>query len=349
MVIRDLELYLAAVPTIDKESTRSLIVRLVSHTGAEGWGEATLSTLRQEDLQPLRNRLLPMLMGRSVFDLEELVRLNLPPVGAIRFGIETACWDIMGRITRQPICHLLGGKYRSHIPLTVGLTGRTHAELLTTSQELANRGYHWQTLRLKGRLEDDLSVIEALLGSVKHRLELRVDAGGLYAREDCGKLLAALEKSGISLLIDPLRDATPNELSALQTQTSVPIGVRSGMDSARDVLDLAAFDNLSWLILEPHRLGGLLEMRKCADIAEAAGLHCSACSFFSTGPAMAATAQLVAAMPALSYGIHCYPEHLETGILQDKFDISDGLLHLPHGPAIGMEIDRVKLEQSLIA
>lgn len=352
MTIRDLEFYLAAPQSANDKSLRSLIVRLVSHTGIEGWGEAVGMPLRQEDLQPLRNRLLPVLMGRSVFDLEELVRLNLHPVGAIRFALETACWDMMGRLARQPICHFLGGKYRTRVPMTVALPvvgSVSLEELLTTSQELANRGYHRQALTFGGRLAEDRQLVESLLGPGNHGVELSVDAGGLYRRDDCKTLFAGFEKHDVSLLIDPICDATPREISQLQKQTSVPLGICRGLDSARDVLDLAAFDNLSRLVLEPQRIGSLLETRKCADIAEAAGLHCSVGFRFSKGPLAAAMIQLVAATPALSHGIFCFPEHLETVILQDAFDMSDGLLHLLHGPGIGSEIDRVKLERALIA
>ena len=350
MIIRDLEFYLLTMPfAAGTGELRSLVVRLASHVGIEGWGEASGVKLQWDSLPPLRNRLLPVLMGRSVFDIEELVRLNLHVPKPIRFAIETACWDMMGRLCKQPICHFLGGKYRNHVPMTVQLTGRTPKELLTTSQELANRGYHWQTLTLTGRLADDLQLVKSLLEAAQHRVELRVDAAGLYHYDDCTKLLAAIEHSGVTLLVDPLCNATPQELSTLQKQTPIPLGVRQGIDSARDVLDLTPFDNLSWLILEPQQLGGLLEMRKCADIAESAGRHCSVCSCFSRGPTTAAMIQLAAAMPALSHGVHCFPEQLETSILQETFDVSDGLLHLPHGPGIGREIDRTKLEQALIA
>lgn len=350
MIIRDLEFYLVAMPsTANTQEANSLIVRLISHVGVEGWGEAVGVNLTWDNLPPLRERLLTVLMGRSVFDLEELVRLSLFGVKPIRFAIETACWDMMGRLCKQPICHFLGGKYRPHVPMTVSLAGRSPKVLISMSQELANRGHHWQMLSLTGRLDDDLQLIKSLQEAVKHRVELRVDACGRYGRDDCVKLLTAIEKSGIALLIDPLQDATPQELSAMQKQTPIPLGVRQGIDSVRDVLDLATVDNLSWLILEPQRLGSLLEMRKCADIAEAAGLHCSICSCCSRGPATAAMMQLAAAMPALSHGIHCFSDHLETNILHDAFDMSDGLLHLPHGPGIGREIDRAKLERALTA
>ncbi len=354
MFIRDLEFFSIAVPSPTRVSgerglLRSLIVRLVSHAGVEGWGEAVDTALPLESLQPLRNRLLPVLMGRSVFDLEELVRLNLHPSGAVRLALETACWDMMGRLCGQPICRFLGGEYRSHIPISVPLAGNTPDELAAASQELAGRGFHWQCLPLSGRCDDDLRLVQRVLDSAHHRVELRIDAAGRYDDDSCIQLLAGLEKSGVSLLIDPLRNATPQRLAMMQKRTSIPFAVRSGMDSARDVLDLAGLDNLSWLVLDPMRIGGLLELRKCADIAETSGLHCAVMSCHSTGPMTAALIQLAASLPALSHGIYCDPTNLDTGILKDPFEASDELLHSASGPGLGVEIDRAKLEGFLVA
>ena len=352
MLISDLEFFSVAIPSPPMsplgglDTTHSLIVRLVSHVGVEGWGETVGTAMPLENLLPLRNQLLPALMGRSVFDLEELVRLDLQRFGTIRLAIEMACWDMMGRICKQPICRFLGGEYRSHIPMTVQLGEMPGA---AASQELANRGYHWQSLTLTGRPGDDLQLVRHILDSLHHRVELCVDAAGRYEYDDCVRLLAECEKTGISLLIDPLRDATPQRLATLQKRTSIPLGIRNGMDSVRDVLGLAWFSNLSWLILEPRRLGSLLELRKCAGIAETVGLRCAIFSSGSAGPMTAAMIQLAAALPALSHGLCCTPHDLNAGILKDPFDASDGLLHLALGPGLGIEIDRAKLERFLVA
>jgi len=288
-------------------------------------------------------------MGRSVFDIEELARLDLRRFVPIRLAIEMACWDMMGRICKQPICRFLGGEYRSHIPMTVHLTGQTPEEQVATSQELTHRNFHWQLLHLTGRLDDDLQLVRNILDSTQHRVELRVDAACQYEHDDCIKLLVQLEKLGISLLIDPLRDATPQQLASLQQRTTIPIGVRAGIDSARDVLDLVSFSNLTWLILEPQRLGSLLELRKCADIAEAAGLNCAVLSTGSTGPTTAAMVQLATALPALTHGLYSTPSDFNAAILKNPIDVSDGLLHLTLESGLGIEIDRTKLDRFLVA
>ena len=65
MLIRDLEFFSVAIPSPAKTlggrgGTHSLIVRLISHVGVQGWGEAVNMAMPQENLQHLRNQLLPV-------------------------------------------------------------------------------------------------------------------------------------------------------------------------------------------------------------------------------------------------------------------------------------------------
>ena len=76
MRIADLEFHLVEVPQTDQlPPVRSLLVRLCTDDGLEGWGEGAVAW-RPSELLPRREFLLPVLSGRSVFDIEELAALE---------------------------------------------------------------------------------------------------------------------------------------------------------------------------------------------------------------------------------------------------------------------------------
>jgi L-alanine-DL-glutamate epimerase-like enolase superfamily enzyme len=344
MIIRDLEFFSLAVSTTAGK-VRSLMVRLVSHTGVEGWGEAVNVAMRQDELLSLRNRLLPILSGRNVFDIEELVHLKLLPSESIRCCLEMACWDMMGRCCQQPLCRLWGGRYRKHVPITAKLIGTNSEELIQMSQELANCGYHWQLLPLTGLWDDDVAVIRKLHETVRNRVEIRIDAAEKYEWDDSLKLLKELEKCGISLFIDPLREPSLKDVSRMQKQTDVTLGVRLAIRSVRHVLDAAYFGSLSRLTLEPQQIGSLLEMKKCAVVAEAADIQLAVNSNDSVGPAFAAMAHFAASTLSAAPGLEYPVQFPEQSILKEPFHISDGLFHLTSDEGLGVEIDREKLEK----
>src|SRR3972149_1983485 len=97
MKINDVELFLVAAGHEEpKQKVRSLLVRLVTISGLEGWGEA-VSGWREGELPARQNSLLAVLKGRSVFDIEELHSLEALKNAFLRSAVEMAFWDLAGK------------------------------------------------------------------------------------------------------------------------------------------------------------------------------------------------------------------------------------------------------------
>ena len=103
------------------EDCRSLIVRVETESGIEGWGEATqgrpgntYETLETMEIMA-QKYFAPALIG---LDIEETGALLLK-LHRVRYGhpltkaaIETALFDALGKFYRVPLCRFLGGPYR---------------------------------------------------------------------------------------------------------------------------------------------------------------------------------------------------------------------------------------------
>ncbi|MDR1958694.1 MAG: hypothetical protein LBQ54_06580, partial [Planctomycetaceae bacterium] len=255
MIINDIEFYLVEIPRQADIGFRSLFVRLLSHNGLEGWGEAAVSW-RQDEIEPRRKQILPILSGRSIFDLEELIHLEELQPKALRFAVDMACWDMIGRLFKHPVCHFHGGEYRHHIPIIARLSGNSPEEYVRSAQEFSHLGYHWQTLPLSGNPDSDIKCITALLDTFANRIDLRLDASGKYDYSDCLSFLSHLEKKNIAMLIDPLNEENGfYEASALQEQTEIPIALRRGICSAGNVLEITKRGNIRRLVLDPQEFG----------------------------------------------------------------------------------------------
>jgi len=98
-----------------------------------------------------------------------------------------------------------------------------------------------------------------------------------------------------------------------------------------------------------QRVGGLAAARKCAAIAQAAGLGACLTTGPSLGVGMAAMLQLAAATPAFSHCSQCAYHLMRDDLLVDPLELGDGMLTVPTGPGLGAQLDRGKLEQFQIA
>ncbi|MHB8900732.1 MAG: mandelate racemase/muconate lactonizing enzyme family protein [Thermoguttaceae bacterium] len=345
MTINDLELFLVERQSDTTDpSIRSLLIRLVTETGLVGWGEAVVPW-RSSELHGRRNMLLPILTGRSVFDIEELVNQESLRPRPLQAAVEMACWDLVGRIAGLPLCCLFGGQYRGRIPLGVRLHGNTIEQVLQLSREMADQGFYWQTLSATGRMSNDESMVTALLDAVGDRVELRLDGRQSYNMEQAQELCHRLEDRSLVFFLDPISGGRMEEVAALRRQTNVTMAVARLVETPADMMAFIRGGVASSTIIDIQRVGGLVFARKCGTIAEAGGIGAALCAGHSLGIATAATLQLAAATPAYSGCLECTRHQPADELLVEPFSYVDGMICVPQGPGIGVKINRAAIER----
>ena len=104
-----------------RDGATRLVVEIVCDNGVRGWGE-TICLL--DFVRPvLEKAVLPLAVGRSVFEAERLHRRVLgagyyhhkrAAVMALA-AVEMAMWDAVGKIAGQPLHRLWGGAFRERV------------------------------------------------------------------------------------------------------------------------------------------------------------------------------------------------------------------------------------------
>jgi L-alanine-DL-glutamate epimerase-like enolase superfamily enzyme len=358
MIISDLEFYPLEIESgLGDQPIRTVVLRLSTYSGLDGWGEAAMPWRLSESV-PRRDALLPILVGRSVFDIVELAELEALKEPALRSAIESACWDLIGKTAKQPICRLLGGEYRHRAPVVVPLPDAPSDALPLLAREWAAQGFHWQTIPCTGELEADVQRIESIADAAGERVEFRLDGRCQYDMETARDLCREIESRGIQLFYDPLKkphaDPLPSntgnasaiaDLISLGRQIDVPLGAARTIGGPSDVLVAVRTEGVSGIAIEPQRVGGLLAALQCANVAHAAGIRAALGGAATLGIAAAARLQLAACTPAFSLGNISTYVQLPEDVLVEPLEIVDGLIAVPLGPGIGVEVDRDKLER----
>lgn len=345
MTITDLEFFLADAGCPGSPGMpRPLLVRLSTASRLKGWGEASLPW-RPDELPARRDALLPLLAGRSVFDIEDILGLAALRLAPLRCAVEMACWDLVGQIAGQPLCHLFGGRYRRLVPLAVRLGGASPDEVAQTARELAEQGFHAQIAGSLGRLEGDLEMAAAIRQLTQDRAEVAFDGAASYDVDGARDLCGGLENSGLKYVLDPLQTRDLDQIASLRRQTSVPLAVGRSVRSPADALAVVRCGAASWIEVDLQRVGGLASARKCAAIAQAAGLGACLAAGPSVGVGLAAAVQLAAATPAFSHCNQSPHQTLQDNLLAEPLELLDGMLAVPQTPGLGVQVDRAGLER----
>jgi L-Ala-D/L-Glu epimerase len=345
MKLHDLEFFLAAVPQSDSPTpTRSLLVRITTATGLEGWGESSLAW-RVSELAARRDSLLAVLAGRSVFDISELHTLEALSPAPLRSAVEMAVWDLLGRVLRQPLCNLLGGFYRRRVPVSIRLTGHHAKNIAHISREMAEQGFHTQTLTSSGKPDEDVKHIKAIREMVGDRVELRLDGQAQFDMETARDLCAGLEFEDLQFFLDPLKMPELHAMASLGRQTSVTLAAWRAVHGPADVLTAIRCNAAPFLEIDLEKVGGIVPARECAAVAAAAGVVPVLGGRTSLGIASAAMLHLAAAIPAFSTANGIASRQLRDSVLADSFEIADGMMVVPQSHGLGIEVDRAKVEQ----
>ncbi len=345
MKINDLELYLVSIrPEGMQQCPRSLLVRLVTDSGIEGWGEAS-SRWQESELPGWQNMLLAVLKGRSVFDIEELHTLKTLSDAGLRCGVEMAFWDLAGKALRQPLYNLFGGIYRRRIPASVRLPDEQADRIGKIAKELAAQGFHNQIIASSGHAQIDLRLVAAVRQYAGNAVRLRLDGQARYNQDIARDLCAELEYADLEFFLDPLdtRDLYP--LASLGRQTPVPLGVWRAIRSPADVLAAVRCGAGKHIVVDLEQIGGIAPARKCAAIADAAQTRALLGGRTSLFPRTAAMLHLAAAIPEFSGCQECALHQIPDSLLKDPLELTDGMITVPQAPGLGVEIDRAKVEK----
>jgi D-galactarolactone cycloisomerase len=274
-------------------------------------------------------------------------------------GIDIALWDLKGKHFGVPAAALLGGMQRDQVKAyATGLyrreTGDPAGYLAEEAAGYVAEGFHAVKLKVGFGIEDDVRVTRAVRQAIGPEVALMVDANHAYDAVAAIRLGRQIEDCDIGWFEEPV---PPEDLAghlAVKAALSIPLAggecefTRFGF---RDLLIAHALD-----IVQPDTCaaGGLSECKKIADMAVAFGTRYNP-HVWGTGVALAASLQLLAVLPphtppALSVAEPILEfdrtEHpIRQAILTTPIEHENGIVRIPQGPGLGIEVDRQALER----
>jgi len=269
-------------------------------------------------------------------------------------GIDIALWDIKGKHFGVPAHLLLGGPLRAEVQTyATGLYRRKSGDPLRyLAKEAAGyviEGFKAVKLKVGFGVEEDAAVTRAVREAIGPDVGLMVDANHAYDAVAAIRLGRMIEPYNIEWFEEPVPPEDVAGYRAVKAALSIPVAggecefTRFGF---RDLLVSRAID-----IIQPDTCaaGGLSECKKIADMAEAFGVRYNP-HVWGTGIAIAASLQLLAVLPAhtpvslapiqpmLEFDRTEHP--IRQSLLVHPIEHASGIVRVPDGPGLGIEVDR---------
>jgi len=285
--------------------------------------------------------LAPAVLGEDPCDIERLfLRMDRALRGA-RYAItavEYALWDIKGKALGVPVYQLLGGKCRAGAPLHAFVEREEAEETAERVAELAAQGWTWFKTKIGFGPEEDVAWYRDLRSRVGDGVRFQLDGNTGYTLGEAVQALSQMERmGGVALFEQPVRYL--DEMAALAARLETPLQADELVTSPRSVYEIARERAAHVLHLKLHKYGGLLQAKRMAAVAEAAGLELSVAPYFDI--LAAAAAHFAASTPNVRWPAGF--SDMQDTLLAEPFVPVGQVAEPPERPGLGVALDEDKL------
>jgi|TARA_B100000959_G_scaffold45798_2_gene46556 D-galactarolactone cycloisomerase len=370
MEIKKLETFQLSAPleisfgwSQDTISSRSVgLVKITTDDGIVGWGEGCggpSAAVVEDILAPLiigENPINRLKLWQKMFHSLYNANLAVGYGGSAISAIDTALWDITGKILGLPIYDLLGGQIRNSVPVyATGLyytEGEMPTRLLAEARGYVESGFIGMKTKIGGlKIEDDVKRVKAIRDEIGPDIKLMVDANQAYNASSAIRIGQKLAHLDLVWFEEPVNAQDID--GYLSVKSSLPMAIAGG-ENLRTRYEFQQFlSRRAYDIVQPDiiNVGGISEMRNVAMTANTMGIQVNPHVWGS--PIMIAASLHVASTlppcppsgnpePFVQETVMEYdrtPSAIRDDISPETFVLTNGRLEVPTGPGLGITVD----------
>jgi 2-dehydro-3-deoxyphosphogalactonate aldolase len=377
MRINDVKTFVVGVPPPHFGGRYWVFLKLITDSGVAGYGEVYSVPFHPRVVaQMIEDICARYVMGMDPFKIERLWRILYssgytqrpdPSLVGVLSGIEMACWDIVGKELDKPVYELLGGlvheRLRSYTYLYAKDTDRTDVYQdpdlsAERAAEYVAQGFTAVKFDPVGPYSafdprqlslEALDLAERFVRTIREAVGSRCDllfgTHGQMTPAGAIRLAKRLEPYDPLWLEEPVPPEKPEEMALVARQTSIPIATGERLTTKYEFARVLETRAASILQMALGRVGGILEAKKIAGMAEA--YYAQIAPHLYCGPiAAAADIQVSACSPNF-----LIQESIQTWggfhakILKTPIRWEQGYILPPTAPGLGVELNEEVAER----
>jgi len=358
MKLDSVKVFVVANPPPSFGGRYFVFLKLRTACGIEGIGEVYAATFGPKVIAAMIEDLFARrLLGRDPMRIEAFWResygsgFTLRPdlsLVSVMSGLEMACWDIIGKALDQPVYNLLGGQVHERLrsytylyPAAAQRAAEYVAQGFTALKFDPTGGYSAYDPRqpTQESLERTVRLVRLIREAVGIRADLLLGTHGQFTTSGAIRLARQLETYDPLWFEEPVPPEMPEQMAIVARGTRIPIATGERLTTKYEYARVLAAGAANILQINLGRVGGLLEAKKIAALAEvhyaqiAPHLYC--------GPVVgAANIQIATCSPnfLILEGIQQWGG-FHASILKAPIRWESGYVIPPTAPGLGVELN----------
>ena len=214
----------------------------------------------------------PYLLGEDPTQLDRLNRRMdavLKGHPYVKSAIDIACWDILGKVTGQPVCHLLGGRYGDDFVLYRAISQESPEAMAAKVADYREEGYRRFQLKVGADPLTDIERIKAVAAELVPGDVLIADANTGWLMHDAVRVVRGVRDVDVYIEQPCL---TYEECLAIRRRTDHPFVLDESIDGISALLRANGDQAMDAVNIKISKFGGLTKARQARDLCVSLGV-----------------------------------------------------------------------------
>jgi cis-L-3-hydroxyproline dehydratase len=214
----------------------------------------------------------PHLLGENPCELGKLNRrmdAALKGHPYVKSGIDMACWDILGKVTGQAVCTLMGGRYGNDFGLYRAISQEAPEAMAERVAGYRAEGYTRFQLKVGGDADVDIDRIHAVAAKLQPGDRLIADANTGWLQHDALRVIRAVRDVDVYIEQPCL---SYEECLAVRRHCDQPFVLDEVVDSLDVLLRGHADLAMDVVNLKISKFGGLTKVLQARDLCVSLGI-----------------------------------------------------------------------------
>ena len=335
--------------------TMSVMVRIRTKEGVEGWGEATPDANVSGETwggttETLRRDLAPALIGHDARDRDAALHAldsRVEGAPAAKAALDIALHDLVARSIGIPLWQLLGGRARDALQISRVISIGEPAEMAAAAKRHVADGFRTVKVKVGDAYDPQLDArrIAAVREAIGPEIAIKVDVNqGWRSPGTAIQAIRAIAPSHPAYIEQPVMWWDLEGLAEVRRQTGAIIMIDEGCRSPRDMLRAVNLRACDLVNIKLMKSGGIFNALKLNAIAEAAGVAAQIGTMVESSIASAAGLHMAIAMANVKTVEMGGPLMLAEDIGDARSWYRHDLVSVPDTPGLGIDVnvDRVR-------
>ncbi|PWW31456.1 L-alanine-DL-glutamate epimerase-like enolase superfamily enzyme [Cytobacillus oceanisediminis] len=333
----------------------SIIVRLETDNGLEGYGEAVpdehvTGESFHSTISMLKHTILPALIGFSPINMEKLhQKMNelISSNPSAKAAVDIACYDLLGKYKQEPVYNLLGGQYHDTLTYPKVLSIEEPDLMARKAKNAIDQGYQSLKLKVGTSYLEDCKRIAHVREQVGMEIPIRVDVNQGWRNVSTAlQAIKLLEHLNISWVEQPIKMGDIHGLGEIRQKTSTPLMADESIHAGEDLVEIIRNQAADKINIKLMKCGGIYPAIHMAKAAEYAGIECQIGSMVESSIGSAAGYHAAISRKNIISTELTGPLLFSKDIGDLKYDIP--YVHLSDKPGLGIKVNEDVLKELTI-